>query len=57
MDIAEVLKKKAGLQFQIINLISDFEEETGTSVVDVNYFAENHNGLVPSKWLEIKVEI
>lgn len=57
MDIAEVQKKKAGLQCQIINLISDFEKETGTSVVDVNYFVENHNGLVLSKGLEIKVEI
>lgn len=57
MDIEEIKNKKAQLQCNILKLLSDFEKETGTSVVDVNYFVENHNGLVLSKELEIRVEI
>lgn len=57
MDIEEIKKKKAQLQCNIQKLLSDFEEETGTRITDVNYFIEDHNGFVFSKGFEITVEI
>ena len=57
MDIEQIKKKKARLQCNIQKLLSDFEEETGTRITDVNYFTENHSGLFFSKGFEITVEI
>ena len=57
MDIEEIKKKKAQLQCNIQKLLSDFEEETGTRITDVNYFIEDNNGFVFSKGFEITVEI
>ena len=57
MNIEEVKKKKAKLQCNIQKLLSDFEEETGTRITDVNYFIEDNNGFFISKGFEITVEI
>ena len=57
MNIEEIKKKKAKLQYNIQKLLSDFEKETGTRITDVNYFIEDHNGLFISKGFEITVEI
>ena len=57
MDIEEVKEKKEKLQCNIQKLLSDFEEETGTRITDVNYFIEDNNGFVISKGFEITVEI
>ena len=57
MDIEEIKKKKAKLQCNIQKLLSDFEEETGTRITDVNYFIEDKNGFIFSKGFEITVEI
>lgn len=57
MNIEEIKKKKSQLQCKILKLLSDFEEETGTRITDVNYFIEDNNGFVFSKGFEITVEI
>lgn len=57
MNIEEIKKKKSQLQCKILKLLSDFEEETGTRITDVNYFIEDNNGFVFSKEFEITVEI
>ena len=57
MNIEEIKKKKAKLQCNILKSLSDFEEETGTRITDVNYFIEDNNGFVFSKGFEITVEI
>lgn len=57
MNIEEVKKKKAKLQWNIQTLLSDFEKETGTRITDVDYFIEDHNGFVFTKGFEITVEI
>lgn len=57
MNIEEIKRKKSQLQCKIQKLLSDFEEETGTRITDVNYFIEDNNGLFFSKEFEIKVEI
>ena len=57
MDIEEIKKKKAQLQYNILKVLSDFEKETGTRITDVNYFIEDNNGFVFSKGFEITVEI
>lgn len=57
MDIKEIKKKKAKLQWNIQTLLSDFEKETGTRITDVDYFIEDHNGFVFTKGFEITVEI
>lgn len=57
MNIEEIKKKKAQLQWKIQTLLSDFEKETGTRITDVDYFIEDNNGFVFSKGFEITVEI
>ena len=57
MNIEEIKKKKAKLQWNIQTLLSDFEKETGTRITDVDYFIEDHNGFVFTKGFEITVEI
>lgn len=57
MNIEEVKKKKAQLQWNVQKLLSDFEKETGTRITDVDYFIEDHNGFVFTKGFEITVEI
>lgn len=57
MDIKEIKKKKAQLQWNVQKLLSDFEKETGTRITDVDYFVEDHNGFVFTKGFEITVEI
>ena len=57
MNIEEIKKKKAQLQWNIQTLLSDFEKETGTRITDVDYFIEDHHGFVFTKGFEITVEI
>ena len=57
MNIEEIKKKKAQLQWNVQTLLSDFEKETGTRITDVDYFIEDNNGFVFSKGFEITVEI
>lgn len=57
MNIEEIKRKKSQLQCKIQKLLSDFEEDTGTRITDVNYFIEDNNGLFFSKEFEITVEI
>ena len=57
MDIEEIKKKKAQLQYNILKVLSDFEKETGTRIADVNYFIEDYSGFVVSKGFEIRIEI
>ena len=57
MDIEEIKKKKAQLQYNIPKVLSDFEKETGTRIADVNYFIDKNNDFVFSKGFEITDEI
>ena len=57
MNIEEIKKKKAQLQWNVQTLLSDFEKETGTRITNVDYFIEDHNGFVFTKGFEITVEI
>ena len=52
MNIEEIKKKKSKLQCNIQKLLSDFEEDTGTRITDVNSFIEDHNGLFFQKDLK-----
>lgn len=57
MNIEEIKKKKAQLQWNVQKLLSDFEKETGTRITDVDYFIEDHDDFVFTKGFEITVEI
>ena len=55
MDVKEVREKKAMLESDIFNLISDFEEDSGVHVTDVSLLTTHSLGNSWPETIAVKV--
>lgn len=56
MDLSEVQKKKSELEQRIYKEMCDFEEETGTSIYDVDIYKSQELGSI-SEIIAVVIEV